>query len=382
MIRLLPAALLVGSAACIFPLSPDPTGSDPDTDASGSTTGAVDPVTGEPDPTGGPGTTAAPTTSGATTSDGSGEPSTGGPDITGDDPSPAPIVTEVWEFDAMDLGDVDGDGRLDLVTSGTGAPPRITVYPGRGDGSFDRDAAVDSPLFGFSQFVVADVTGDGRADVLAHGTGSPPRITVYAGGDDLTVSELATTQLFTFKHMHAGDLTGDGHADLLIGDGDSFMPWVQVWPGTESGIADAPLSAVNPWAYALLRSGDVTGDGHLDLVTASTGSPPQLYVHPGDGAGNLGEPQIAEIFNLSWFDLGDFDGDGLADAATDIPGNAWRFQVYLATQGGWTDPVAHDGFNFVRFELGDLDGDGRADLVAQAAGYPPRVEVYLGAALP
>jgi len=74
---------------------------------------------------------------------------------------------------------------------------------------------------------------------------------------------------------------------------------------------------------------------------------------------------------------GDFDGDGRSDAVADIPGNAWRFQVYRAIPGGWASAVTHDAHNFVALELGDLDGDGRADVVLQPTGSPPRVEVYL-----
>lgn len=383
-LRCVAAVLSVACAGCIFPLSPDPTATDASTATAATSDG--DPATTAQGSTGA--TTSAPTTGddppGSSNPDVTGDdpPDPSGPDVTGDgDPSIKPVVTEVWDFEAMDLGDVDGDGRLDLVTSGTGAPPRVTVYPGRGDGTFDRDAAVDTALFTFSQFVVADVTGDGRADVLAHGTGSPPRVTVYAGGEDLGLAELATTELFEFDHMHAGDLNGDGHADLLVGRGDGPSPWVQVWPGTADGIADAPVFEASPWTYALLRSGDVSGDGHLDLVTAGAGFPPQLRVHPGDGAGGFGEPEIAEVFNFSWLDLGDIDGDGRADAATDIPNNAWRFQFYLATPDGWSPATARDGWSFLRFELGDLDGDGRADLVAHAAGDPPRVEVYLASSL-
>jgi len=381
MVRLrLAACLLAANSACIFPLSPDPTATegsadeddDDDTTTAAAATGEVDPTTGSP------ATTSTPpgTTGDATASDP--DPQTSGwPD---DIDRIEPVVTEVWNFEAMDLGDVDGDGRLDLVTSSTGAPPRLTVYPGLGDGSFDRDAAVDTEVYTFSQFVLGDVTGDGRSDVLAQGTGSPPRVTVYAGGADLGFTELATTELFVFEHMHAGDLTGDGRADLVIGDGDRSYPWVQVWPGTPAGIADAPVFEGEPWAYQLLRSGDVDGDGRLDVVTASAGFPPQIYVHAGDGAGGFGEPVIAAIYNFSLLDLGDLDGDGRTDVATDIPGNAWRFQYYRSLPDGWTDAVDRDGYGFDRFELGDVDGDGRADLVARGTGYPARVEVYLASA--
>jgi hypothetical protein len=77
-----------------------------------------------------------------------------------------PVVDEVFTFEGYDLGDVDGDGRVDLVTAGTGFPPRFNVYLGQGDGVF-TGAAVVTEVFDFAGFVVADVDGDGRADVLA-----------------------------------------------------------------------------------------------------------------------------------------------------------------------------------------------------------------------
>ncbi|HEY8376438.1 MAG TPA: VCBS repeat-containing protein [Nannocystis sp.] len=375
------AAVLLGGTGC-FPLSPDPTATE------SGTAGTMD-ATGPASSTGATSATSATGATGATGTTGEPEPTSADPPVTtqppgstGGTPGDRPLepwVTEVWRFDAMDLGDVDGDGRLDLVTSGTGAPPRVTVYPGRGDGTFDREAAVESTLWSFSAFVVADVTGDGRADVLAKGTGAPPRVTLYAGQENLGFVELQTTRVFTSTHMHAGDVGGDGFADLLIGAGEGLPPWVDVWPGSPTGLADAPGFEGELWRYDLLRSGDVNGDGRADVVTASLGSPPQLYVHAGKGAGGFGAPVISQISTLSWFDVGDVDGDGRADAVTDVPGNGWRFLVYRSLPGGWSEPTSYSGYTFERFELGDVDGDGRADLVAWGSGEPPRVEVYLAA---
>jgi hypothetical protein len=288
-----------------------------------------------------------------------------------------PIGSEVWAYVDHDLGDVDGDGVVDLVTSATGSPPRVTVYPGSGDGTFDKAAGVDSELFAFSAFVVADVTGDGRADVLAQGTGAPPRVTVYAGAADATVSELATTEVYTFTHMHALDLDGDAAAELLTGKGEGSPPSVLVWPGGAPGIGAPALFAADVTIYALLRGGDVDGDGDGDVVTLSPGSPPQAFVHAGDGTGKFAAAASSPIFNFTRADVGDVDGDGRADLVTDSPGNAWILQVYRRASEGFAAPVVVDGFNYADLEIGDVDGDGRGDVVVNPDGAPPRVEVYL-----
>lgn len=292
-------------------------------------------------------------------------------------PGPEPVVSPVFEFVAMDLGDVDGDGRLDLVTSGAGFPPRITCYRGGGDGSFDQATSVVSELPDFAAFVVADVTGDGHADVLAQGTGAPSRIGVYVGDAGGGFTALATTELPTFTQMHAADFDGDGAADLLTGTGDGFPPRVQVWRGGPAGIADLPLYTGEVFTYTGLRAVDLDGDAHPDLVTAGAGAPPRLNVYMGDGLGGFAAPVVHELFTFSMFDGGDLDGDGRGDIVTDVPGNAWRFTLYRSTPGQWGAPADLEGSNFVGFELGDVDGDGHADIVARPTGAPPRVEVYL-----
>lgn len=345
----------------------------------GGTSGAQD---GD---TGGVSTTVSVPTTGGTgavdTGDGTAGPGTGEPgtgEFTGDGPPGLmPVTSELSTYIALDLGDVDGDGIVDLVTAGAGQPPRVSVYPGGGDGSFVEAQGVVSEVFAFTEFVVADVTGDGRADVLVHGTGQPPRVTVYAGGEDRQVSELATTDVVEFTQMHAVDLDGDGRAELLTGKGDGSPPQIQVWRGGEAGISGTPLFGAQVWQYAVLRGGDITGDGLADVVTADPEPTGRLFVHEGDGAGGFGGPVARDLFEFSRMDLGDVDADGRVDVVTDVPGNAWRFQVYRSGDGDGAPPVVLDGFNFAAFDLGDVDGDGRADIVAMPTGAPPRVEVYL-----
>lgn len=305
-------------------------------------------------------------------SDSEGAPSTGEPP-----PHPAPFVSELARFDAMDLGDCDGDGRVDLVTADTGQPPRVTFHRGAGDGSFTALEPVVTEIFTFTRFVLADVTGDGRADVVTRDAGFPPRVSVYPADGAGGFAAPTTTELPDFAVMHAADMNGDGRADLITGDGEGPPPRVSVWPGGVEGVADVALFTGEVFNYTDLRAGDLDGDGHADVATAGTGQPPRLHVYPGDGLGGLGEAVVHELKTFERFDLGDLDGDGRGDVVTDVPGNAWVFALWRSAPGRWDGPTLLDGFNFVGFELGDVDADGRADIVARPTGEPPRVEVYL-----
>ena len=384
--RALLAAVLSVTACVMFePDATDATTSGTGPGTSGSTSGSL--------PTG-----SLPTSEGGSSSASSGGASSassdaGGPSVTTSGPGETsepgdtgetgsegvtPVVSEVWAYDAFDLGDVDGDGRVDLITANTGQPPRVTVYSGVGDGSFvATDFAVITEIPGFLAFVAADVTGDGRADVLAQGTGFPPRVTVHAGRADLGFDELDTTEVFTFTHMHAVDLDEDGRAELLTGSGDGDPPQIFVWPGTDQGIGAAPLFSGMVWQFGVLRGGDVDGDGLADVLTADPEPTAQRFFHAGDGAGGFGEPTAADLFKYSILDLGDVDGDGEADVVTDVPNNPWRFQLYRSAHDELDVPAVLEGFNSLGFELGDVDGEGRADIVARPTGAPPRVEVYL-----
>lgn len=343
----------------------------------------VAPTSGGPGETGGsptshpPGDTGETSTGEAGATSGTGEPGdTGGDTTSGADAGP--VVSEVWAYDAFDLGDVDGDGRVDLITANTGQPPRVTVYAGLGDGSFaGKDAAVETQIAGFLAFVAADATGDGRADVLAQGTGFPPRVSAHAGRADGGFDALATTEVFTFTHMHAVDMDGDGRAELLTGNGDGDPPQVHVWPGTAMGVGDAPLFSGMVWQYGALRGGDVDGDGLADVLTADPDPTAQRFVHAGDGLGGFAAPVAADMFKYSKLDLGDVDGDGRADVVTDVPNNPWRFQLYRSAHDELAVPAVLDGFNYLAFDLGDVTGDGLADIVATPTGAPPRVEVYV-----
>ena len=131
--------------------------------------------------------------------------------------------------------------------------------------------------------VLADFTGDGRADlVVAAGTGGSPRIAAY-DGTSLVPNVQPRKFLNDFyagdpslrdgAYLAIGDTNGDGAPDLV----SSFGPTVAVFDGHELGInkRTATIATFSPptadsRSGALIAVADVDGDGKADVITFAT----------------------------------------------------------------------------------------------------------------
>ncbi len=130
------------------------------------------------------------------------------------------------------VGDVTGDGKADLLarTRSTGS---TAVHPGDGAGHF---GAATRPTARFAKVDVltgvGDWNGDGRADVVGRNTATK-RLYVYYGGAGGTFG--ATHRLLSYRWggydmtVGAGDLNGDKHPDLIARSADGRL-WLV--PGT------------------------------------------------------------------------------------------------------------------------------------------------------
>jgi hypothetical protein len=231
---------------------------------------------------------------------------------------------------AVAVGDVNGDGHLDIATANTNIQNEsLSVLLGDGDGGFADPVMLPVGSGSFHEprsITLADATGDGHLDI----------VTANLGSSDLSLLTGDGTGTFApAVHPTAGDgpvvaavaeVTGDEHPDLLAlnhtaqtvsilaGDGaGGFAPAVH-FPIFD--LPDACLGeGVCPWAWGMVAA-DVTGDGHLDIVTANTDND-TVSVLPNDGAGSF--PTVTS------FDTGahpgslavaDLTGDGNLDIVT------------------------------------------------------------------
>jgi uncharacterized protein YkwD len=184
-------------------------------------------------------------------------------------------------------GDINGDGYDDLVVAaGTGGGPEVKVYDGK-TGTLIRDFFAYSPTFsGGVNVAVGDVDGDGKADIVTGaGAGGGPHVKVFSGADNHVIySFFAYVSNFTGGvTVAAGDVNGDGRADIVTGTGAGGGPHVKAFDGRSlqefrSFFAFEPgfTGGVN------VAVGDVDGDGKADIVVgAGAGGGPHVKVFAG-----------------------------------------------------------------------------------------------------
>jgi len=307
------------------------------------------------------------------------------------------------------LGDLDGNGVIDLASAGLGDD----------DGGTDQGAAY-----------VIFLRADGRSLGFT-------KISQLAGGFG---GDLDPGDQFGRDLANLGDLDQDGITDLVVGanyddDGgtnrgavyllrlnrDGTVRQTSKISHTQGGFV-GPLVNNDEFGRAVAGLGDLDGDGTLDLAVSapvdSTGGTKRgavyiLFLNP-DGTvkartkiasgtgGFTGRLRNTDWFGFSLANMGDFDGDGVVDLAVGAAldddgatnaGAAWL--LYLRPDGTVKDwrkfsmrfgcftglLESPDQFGTSVAHVGDLDGDGITELAVGAVkdgdGGKERGAVYL-----
>ena len=275
---------------------------------------------------------------------------------------------------AVAIGDVNGDGKLDLVAANYGSNT-VSVLLGNGAGGFGPQADFTTGNRPAS-VAIGDVNGDGKPD-LAVANSYSNTVSVLlgngAGGFGPTIDFATGTYP---ESVAIGDVNGDGKPDLavanylsntvsvLLGDGaGGFGPTIDFATGS------------GPYSVAI---GDVNGDGKLDLVAANNDSN-TVSVLLGNGAGGFDPAtDFATGSGPVSVAIGDVSGDGKPDLAV-ANYLSYTVSVLLGNGAGGFGPTTDfaTGSYPVSVAIGDVNGDGKPDLAA-ANLYSNTVSVLLG----
>ncbi|MGY3090588.1 methionine-rich copper-binding protein CopC, partial [Hymenobacter sp. UYAg731] len=253
-------------------------------------------------------------------------------------------------------------------TGATAATPHVyqfTATAGTATGTFDggTDPYVNvSPM----SVVVGDIDGDGDLDLLTANLIGSVNIRlnngmgVFSGNTGVAVGT-------TTASVALGDLDGDGDLDLVTADYSSNTASVRLNNGTgQFNNGSNPGVGTNPTSVAV---GDVDGDGDLDLLTANYGTTGTVSVRLNNGAGVFsGGSDPGVDSRPQSVAVGDVDGDGDLDllTANGIGTVSVRLNNGAGVFSGGSNPGV--GTNPTSVAVGDVDGDGDLDLLTANYG--------------
>lgn len=272
------------------------------------------------------------------------------------------------------LGDVNNDGLIDLV--GTGATT-AQVSLGNGDGSFKvaSSYATGNAFASWSQTpTLGDVNGDGRIDILVP-DGNDNTVSVLLGNGDGSFKARASYALTTQPtEILFGDFNGDGIND--IASGARSIASVGVLLGNADGTFRAPRS----WSMQsrAMEAADFNQDGILDLVGAYTQSV-EVRFGVGDGTFNSG---VTYSLTASPGDMqaADLNRDGAMDLVIADYTGGTTFSVYLGNANGSFKATVSYGSLGTPFKVNTLDynNDGILDVAIGSNAASGPVAVHLG----
>jgi hypothetical protein len=279
-------------------------------------------------------------------------------------------------------GDVNGDGTPDIiVAAGPGGSTNIRVfdgknaqpisgplgsflaYPGVGGSAAEPTSSFYTLAFqGQVNVASGDINGDGHDDIVVSiAAAGPPHLKVFSGADG---SELMSLLVYpgsddindpayfgnSFQggvRIASGDVTGDGRDDILTAAGPGAGPHVKVYDGVTHD------QVKSYWAYdqgynggVRVAAGDYNGDGVSEIITAAgIGVGPHVKAINAATGDELASFYAYDpgLLNGIWIASGDLDGDGKAEILT-IPGAGAVSNVKIFHGDGGYAPNAISSF--------------------------------------
>jgi hypothetical protein len=275
---------------------------------------------------------------------------TGGGVLAPQAPLPAGDDSEIVE-----LADVDANGSLDLVMTISG---QVCVRLNDGHGAFGAPVFLNSGGAGYpDDLALADFDGDGHLDVVAPPLDSQTANVLYGDGHGAFAASPILYDGFPY-YTAAADLDGDGRADIVTGI--TSPSEIEILMAT--AVRGTFTATRNATSGGVLVLGDLDRDGHPDIVEALANGDANIL--RGLGGPSFAAPTTTAVASAipSSVSVVDIDGDGVLDIVYTRETDNMFFIARGHGDATFAAPVAYPvpGPDDVAFA--DFDGDGHVDI--------------------
>jgi FG-GAP-like repeat len=231
------------------------------------------------------------------------------------------VLTGMGLPTAMGTGDVNKDGKADIVSAESEGNGKYRFMFGISSGA--GISSWSSVLSGMSlpeRMAVGDVNGDGKADIVSvesEGNGKYRYMLGVSSGAAISSWSQILSGMGLPTKMAVGDFSGDGKADIVSVESEGNGKY-RYMRGLSSGAGISSWSSVlSGMSYAeFMDVGDVNADGKADIVSVEAeGNGKYRYMRGlSSGAGiSSWSSVLSGMSGPYFFSLGDVDADGKAD---------------------------------------------------------------------
>lgn len=239
-----------------------------------------------------------------------------------------PPATQATPIPPVSLlsGDLNRDGNADLISiNSNGSQSSVTVFLGKGDGTFQPGVDYALPGARAQYGVLDDLNGDGILDLLVSSESPAFGFSIFIGNGDGTFQPPRSftpgdANLHYNVAFMTADVNGDGAKDIVTAQGHVFLGNGDGITFTQMSQAAFPpiLTATNDFAPSIVAA-DFNHDGIADLAT-DDGLTVRIYLGNGNGTFTSG-PTYPTIANYGFLTATDLDGDGNIDLWSGYAGN-------------------------------------------------------------
>ena len=283
---------------------------------------------------------------------------------------------------SVEIADLNGDGKPDIIVANEQSND-LTILLGDGKGGFTQ--AKGSPFIAGhapNDIAIGDFNRDGKLD-LAFANHEEKHLTVLLGNGQggFTLAPNSPFAVEVNPHTHGvatGDLNGDGNLDLVTESWGNDQVAVLFGDGKGAFNTSGTFIDVGKMPYQRVRVGDINGDGKSDIITTNLEGD-NVTILLGDSKGGFKQatgspfPCGDSPFN---FAIGDVNNDGRPDLAiVNSPSSATRsgkdgLTILLGNGTGGFKTMTGSTFATGkipnRVAIGDVNGDGISDIAVSS----------------